>query len=92
MRNGFKLFATSHGHQFNHIATPEMLGMFKGYEKKVENLSLNDFRNAMHYYTLTGWMGDSYDEEWRLENLFMETQGNWNAFRQQYFKALRAYY
>lgn len=81
MRNGFKLFATSHGHQFNHTASPEMLGMFKGYEKKVENLSLNDFRNAMHYYTLTGWMGDSYDEEWRLENLFMETQGNWNAFR-----------
>ena len=73
MRNGFKLFATSHGHQFNHIATPDDIGMFRGYEKRVENLSLNDFRAAMHYYTLTGWMGDSFDEEWKLENLFMET-------------------
>jgi small subunit ribosomal protein S29 len=82
MRNGVKLFATSHQHQFNHIATPEMLHLFEGYCHRVDNLSLNDFRNAMHYYTLTGWMADSYDEEWRLENLFMETQGNWNAFRQ----------
>jgi hypothetical protein len=51
--------------------------MYEGYHTKVENLSLNDFRNAMRYYTFTGWMADSYDQEWQLENLYMETQGNW---------------
>lgn len=38
--------------------------MYEGYHTKVENLSLNDFRNAMYYYTFTGWMADSYDQEW----------------------------
>lgn len=92
MRNGVKLVATSHKHQFNHIASWEDLGLFQGYHHKVDNLALNDFRNAMSYYTLTGWMADSFAEEWKLENMFMETQGNWNAFRQQYFKSLRVFY
>jgi len=81
IRNGVKICATSHKHQFNHIATPEDLGLFQGYGHRVENLALNDFRNAMYYYTLTGWMAESYHEEWKLENLFMETQGNWQAFK-----------
>lgn len=55
-------------------------------------MALNDFRNALNYYTLTGWMGDSFQEEWQLENMFMETQGNWNAFKQTYWKALRMHY
>jgi len=55
-------------------------------------LSLNDFRKAIRYYTLTGWWNESYDKEWQIENLFMETQGNWNAFRQQHFNSLRIYY
>jgi len=73
MRNGLKLFATSHRHQFNHICHPKELGLFEGYHHRVENLALNDFRNAINYYTYTGWMADSYHEEWKLENLYMET-------------------
>ena len=59
---------------------------------KVDNLALNDFRNAINYMSITGWMGDGYEEEWQIENLFMETQGNWNAFKQQYLKSLRMHY
>jgi len=47
MRNGFKLFATSHRRQFNHICHPKELGLFEGYHHRVENLALNDFRNAI---------------------------------------------
>ena len=45
----------------------------------------------MHYYTITDWMAD-HQGEWQLENLFMETQGNWGAFKQSYQKAVRVYY
>lgn len=54
--------------------------MAKGYELEVENLTLNDFRNAMRYYGYTGVTSDIYDVEWRLENMFMECQGNLAAF------------
>lgn len=46
----------------------------------------------MTYYNLTGWMNESYKEEWKLENLYMETQGNWQAFKNQYFGSINAYY
>ena len=92
MRNGVKVFATSHKRQFNHIATPEQLQWFTGYEQRVENLTLNDFRSAMRYWTFTEWMGETYDKEWELENRYMETQGNWYAFHAQMTRSIRAYY
>jgi hypothetical protein len=55
-------------------------------------LALNDFRSALNYYTFTGWMGDAFEDEWQIENLYMETQGNWNAFKQSYWKSLRVHY
>jgi hypothetical protein len=58
------------------------LDWYEGYHARVANMQLNDFRNAMNYLTFTGWMTDCFtDPQWRLENLFMETQGNWAAFR-----------
>lgn len=60
MRNGVKICATSHHHQHNHIASWQDLGLFEGYQHRVENLSLNDFRNAMKYYHYTGFMTDHY--------------------------------
>ena len=64
IRNGVKLLATSHLRQFNHICEPKDINFYDGYHHRVENLKLNDFRNAMHYYTLTEWMADSYEKEW----------------------------
>ena len=83
MRNGVKQLATSHYRQHNHICYPKDIGFYEGYHAKVPNLSLNDYRKAMKYYTYTGWRAD-YPEEWRVENNFMETQGNWNAFHHSF--------
>lgn len=73
--------ATSHYRQFNHIATPEELGFCsQGYAMEVENLTLNDFRHAMRYYGYTKQYTNMFDKEWRMENAFMESQGNLSAF------------
>jgi len=49
-----------------------MISIPNGYHAKVENLSLNDFRNMLYYYNITEWMPDFY-QEWETESLFMET-------------------
>lgn len=74
--------ATSHLRQFNHIASPEELGitMTKGYNLEVEPLTLNDFRHAIRYYAYTCLTGDELNIEWKMENMFMECQGNLGAF------------
>lgn len=74
VRNGVKLMATSHHHQFNHIDDYKRLGMFNGYQQKVSNLTLDEFRQSLKYYGYTGWMtGDGYEHEWNVESVFMET-------------------
>jgi hypothetical protein len=74
LRNGFKAMATSHYRQFNHIATPEELGFHtQGYNMEVENLTLNDFRHAMRFYSYTAMMPNTYDIEWKMENMYMES-------------------
>ena len=80
MRNGVKVMATSHYRMFNHMVEPEHIGFGPGYHQRVKNLPLNDFRNAMIYYSLTNVYPDSYGKEWRLESAFMECQGNLGAF------------
>ena len=73
--------STSHYRQFNHIATPDELGFStSGYEMEVESLALNDFRKAMTYYGYTGVLPNIYEKEWKMENMFMESQGNLGAF------------
>lgn len=62
MNNGFKLLATTHHRQFNHLCTPDMINFPDGYHAKVDNLALNDFRSMLQYYTLTEWMPDMMRE------------------------------
>ena len=77
--------STSHYRQFNHIATPDELGFStSGYEMEVESLALNDFRKAMTYYGYTGVLPNIYEKEWKMENMFMECQGNLGAFHKSY--------
>ena len=93
IRNGVKLMATSHYHQHNHIDDWQRLGGFEGYQQKVDNLTLDDFRSAMRYYMFTGWyMHHTLEQEWQLENAFMECQGNLGAFQQQVNNSLRVHY
>lgn len=59
IRNGVKINATSHYREFNHICDPvKDMDFYEGYHCKVSNLTLNDFRNAMDYLTLTNWHHD----------------------------------
>ena len=84
MRQGVKFLATSHYRTFNHIMTPEMIDWYTGYSHQVENLKLNEFRNMLTYKNLTNWT-PQYWREWEIERLYMETQGNYNAFHDTYW-------
>ena len=83
MKNGVKIMATTHLRTYKHLCTPEMINVPNGYHAKVENLSLNEFRNMLLYYNSTKWMPDYY-KEWQVESLFMQCQGNWWAFHEYY--------
>ena len=91
IRNGFKLCATTHYRQFNHICTPDMINFPNGYHSRVGRLALNDFRNMIYYYNVTDWMTDFY-KEWEIESYYMETQGNWQAFHQSFNTYQRIHY
>lgn len=65
--------------------TPEMVDWFDGYSHKVPNLTLNEFRNFLNYKNLTNWTPEIY-HEWEIEKYFMESQGNYSAWHQTYYK------
>ena len=91
MRNGVKMLATSHYRQHNHICYPKDIDFYEGYHCRVQNMTLNDYRNACMYYTYTGWR-TGYPDERKLENNYMETQGNWEAFHRSWFRYQGAHY
>lgn len=90
IRNGFKLFATTHYRQHNHICTPDMIHFPDGYHNKVENLALNDFRNMLVYKNIVHWMPD-FMKEWQVEQWYMETQGNFHAFHDSFLMYQQAH-
>lgn len=60
IRNGVKVAATSHHRFFNHTMKPSDIRFPDGYHQQVSNLKLNDFRNAMKYYEVTGFWANRY--------------------------------
>ena len=95
MRNGLKMYATSNGlREFNTICEPiKDLHFFEGYQSQVHNLPLNDFRNMMNYWFLTQRVTEPIAQpEWKLENMFMETQGNLNAFKDFESRSMHVHY
>jgi len=86
MRNGAKIMSTSHYRLFNHMVEPEHIGHYPGYNVRVKNLPLNDFRNAMLYYETTGLYPSSFSKEWKLEADYMECQGNLGFYHQNQLK------
>ena len=91
IRNGFKIFATSHYRQYKHLCEPADISIPEGYHARVQNLALNDFRNMAIYYNLTEWMPDFF-KEWQIESWYMETQGNWWAFHESFNRYQRVHY
>ena len=65
---------------FNHVAEPEHIGHYPGYATRVKSLPLNDFRNAMYYYTITDTYPNVFGKEWKVESEYMECQGNLGVF------------
>lgn len=49
-----------------------MIDWFQGYDHKISNLTLNEFRNMLLYKNLTDW-SPNYYKEWEIERLYMET-------------------
>lgn len=49
-----------------------MINFPDGYSAKVDNLTLNDFRNMLIYYNVSEWMPD-FMQEWEVESWYMET-------------------
>jgi len=85
LRNGVKYATTTHYKTFNHIMTPEQVDWFTGYSHQVPNLRLNEFRNMIMYKNLSDWSPYFY-REWEIERLYMETQGNYTAFHDTFYK------
>ena len=85
LRQGVKYLSTSHYRTHNHIMTPDMVDWFKGYEHQLPNLTLNEFRNMLIFKNLSEW-GPKFYKEWEIEKLYMETQGNYNAYHQTHYR------
>lgn len=91
IRQGVKYLATSHYRTFNHIMTPDMVSWFDGYSHNVSNLTLNEFRNLVIYRNLTDWT-PNFHNEWEIEKMYMETQGNYDAYHKTCEKFMNVYH
>jgi hypothetical protein len=95
MRNGVKMYATTNGlREYNTLCDPlKDLHFYEGYQVQIPNLALNDFRNLMDYWYLTQRSPEPVAHpEWRLENMYMETQGNMAAFKAYETRATHIHY
>lgn len=84
LRQGVKFVTTTHRKTFNHIMTPEMVHWFDGYQHRIPNLTLDEFRHCLNFKVLTSWSHGMY-QEWQIEKYYMESQGNYSAFHHQFF-------
>jgi hypothetical protein len=77
IKQGVKVFSTSMRKYQKASFKPEDIRMPKGYSVEVENLKLNDFRNACYYYIGSGFVDFKLDE-FDIQDAFDITQGNWD--------------
>lgn len=76
IKQGVKVVAST-CHRFGlHEFKPEMINYPKNYSIEVENLKLDDLRNAIGYYMLNGFSDNVYTEQ-EIQDLYMVSQGNW---------------
>jgi hypothetical protein len=77
-KQGVKVCAISLKAYNRHKFTAEMINFPKGYDYKVENLRLDDFRIAMQYYMRTNFIRPQNDIE--IQDTWQLCQGNWKHF------------
>ena len=74
-KQGVKVCAISLKEYANNQFTPELIRFPKGYSIKVDNLKLNDVRNALAYYSATDF--SAYYHEYQVQDAWQLSQGNW---------------
>jgi hypothetical protein len=80
MKQGIKVFSTSMRKYREAVFKPEDIKFPKGYNYEVENLRLNDLRNAMYYYSGSGYIVEAYDDL-DIQGVYDNTQGNWDQLK-----------
>ena len=63
LRQGLKFCTTTHYRHFNHMMDAKEIDWWKGYETRIPNLTLDEFRNMMFYKTMTDWTPET-PKEW----------------------------
>jgi small subunit ribosomal protein S29 len=90
MNSIFKLFATSNYRLCHHICTPEKINFPEGYDIKISNMPLDDFRISLKYFTIAGYTKNFKEEE--IEKYYMESQGNIRDFHRSFFDTQAEYF
>jgi hypothetical protein len=80
MKQGIKIFSTSLKKYHKAVFNPEDIMFPKGYSYNVENLKLDDLRNAVYYYLGSGYTVEAIDE-FEIQGIYDNTQGNWNEIK-----------
>ena len=83
MKNGVKVLASTCGKYHYHTFSPSMINFPKKYDVQVENLRLNDFRNACTYYMMSKFTTKYISEE-EVEYLYTMSQGNWKQMHLEF--------
>jgi hypothetical protein len=81
MKQGVKVCATTMTHYFNHKFDPKTINFPTKYDMNVENLKLNDLRNAIYFYMIHRLSNRIIQEE-EMEYINTLTQGNWRDLLQ----------
>lgn len=87
-KQGVKVCAISLKAYQMHNFKPDLIKFPRGYSLKVDNLKLNDVRNAMYYYIATGFVHHYDDLE--IQDVWQLSQGNWKHLHQDLKYCMRS--
>lgn len=77
IKNGIKLFASSHKHLYKHVFTPEKINFpGKGFSHEMKSLDLALVRSAIQNYINTGMIPAEINSEENVQLTYLETQGD----------------
>lgn len=77
IKNGMKIFASSHQHLYKHVFTPEKINFpEQGFCHEMQNLDLALVRAAIQNYVNTGMIPADINSEENVQLTYLETQGD----------------
>lgn len=88
IKQGVKVCATTMTNYFQHKFDPKVINFPTKYDITVENLKLNDLKNAIYYYMKNGYTNEIISEE-EMEYKNTLTQGNWRDLQTDMLKGMR---